>query len=95
MWSVRIPSPRSRGEGSGDRIVAAARRQPKERGRFRVCSVLARPLTDASSCGREMREYRSPCGEGSKVGVIPLAATRGHPATSASNASPPPTSLHG
>ena len=29
-----------------------------------------------------------PCGEGSGVGVIPLASTEGHPATPTSNSSP-------
>jgi hypothetical protein len=42
---VRIPSPRLRGEGFGDLVVAEARRQPKVRGRFGTSLFRHRPLT--------------------------------------------------
>ncbi|KAB7785824.1 cobaltochelatase subunit CobN [Methylorubrum populi] len=47
---AHIPSPRLRGEGFGDPVVAEARRQPKVRGRFRERLELKRPLTVAPAC---------------------------------------------
>ena len=41
----RAPSPRGRGEGSGDLVVAGARREPRVRGRFRTRLLRPSPLT--------------------------------------------------